>query len=153
MKKVMVIYESKYGNTKLVAEIIAEGMKEAGGAEPTLSSIKEVDFDKIADYDAILIGSPNHIGGPVGRAKKFIDKVGQLNLKEKQVAVFDTYMGKDFQKAVKKMEKRISQKAPHLKLAAAGLSIQVQGLKGPLSEDQLPLCRDFGGKIAAKMSA
>ena len=151
MKKVMVIYESKYGNTKLVAETIAQGMKEAGGVESTLSSIKEVDFDEMADYDAILIGSPNHIGGPVGSTKKLIDKVGKLNLKGKQIAVFDTYMGKDFEKAVRKMEKRISQKAPHLELAAPGLSIQVQGIKGPLSEDQLPRCKDFARKIAAKI--
>jgi len=33
MKKVMVIYESKYGNTKLVAEAIAEAVRAAGGVE------------------------------------------------------------------------------------------------------------------------
>ena len=153
MKKVIVVYESRYGNTKLVAESIAEGMKEAGGMEPTLSSVKEVDFDRMPDYDAILIGSPNHMEGPTGSAKKFIDKVGKLSLEGKQIAVFDTYMGKDFQKAVKKMEKRISGKAPRLELATPGLSIQIQGFKGPLSQGQLPLCKDFGGKIAAKMGA
>ncbi len=153
MKKVMVVYESRYGNTKLVAESIAEGMKEAAGVEPTLTSIKEVDFDKMTDYDAILIGSPNHMGGPTASAKKFIDKLGKLSLEGKQIAVFDTYMGRDFEKAVKKMEKRISGKASRLELAAPGLSIQVQGLKGPLSQGQLPLCKDFGGKIAAKIGA
>lgn len=153
MKKIIVVYESRYGNTKLVAESIAEGMREAGGVEPTLSSIKEVSFSKMADYDAILIGSPNHIGGPTGSAKKFINKLGEPNLNGKQVAVFDTYMGKDFQKAVKKMEKRIRGKAPRLELVAQGLSIQVQGIKGPLSQEQLPLCKDFGRKIATKISA
>jgi len=94
MKKVMVVYESLYGNTKLVAESIAEGMKEAAGVEPTLSSVKEVDFDKMPDYDAILIGSPNHIGGPTGSAKKFIDKLTEPNLDGKQVAVNKEVVGK-----------------------------------------------------------
>jgi len=93
-----------------VAETIAEGMREAGGIETTLSEIKEVDFDKVLDHDASLVGFPNHIGGPAGSVKKFIDKLGKLNSKRKHVAVFDTYIGKDFEKAVKKMEKRISKK-------------------------------------------
>ncbi|MEM3736686.1 MAG: hypothetical protein QXJ75_01145 [Candidatus Bathyarchaeia archaeon] len=29
--KVIVVYESKYGNTKLVAETVIEGLKEVGG--------------------------------------------------------------------------------------------------------------------------
>ena len=105
-----------------------------------------VDFDKMPDYDAILIGSPNHMGGPTGSVKKFIDKLGELNLEGKQIAVFDTYMRRDSEKAVKKMEKRISGKAPRLELVAPALSIQIQGFKGPFSEDQLPPCKDFGGK-------
>jgi len=46
-------------------------------------------------------------------------------------AVFDIYMGRDFEKAVKKMEKRIGEKAPGLRRIATGLSIKVQGVKGP----------------------
>ena len=35
--KVIVVYESKYGNTKLVAETIAEGMREIEGVETVVS--------------------------------------------------------------------------------------------------------------------
>ena len=151
MAKVIVVYESKYGNTKLVAETIIEGMSEVEGIEAVLSELKEVDLNKVPDYDAILIGSPNHFGGPTRGPKKFIDKLGKLPLKGKMFAVFDTYIRGDFEKAVKKMEKRIKEKVPVLKQIAPGLSIKVQGVKGPLVEGELPKCKDFGNKIANQL--
>ena len=151
MAKVIVTYESKYGNTKLVSETIIEGMKKVKGIETVLRELKEVDLNKITDYDAILVGSPNHFGGPTRGVKKFIDKLGKLNLEGKQVAVFDTYIRGDFEKAVKKMEKRINEKVPGLKLVAHGLSIKVQGMKGPILEEELPKCKEFGNKIATQM--
>lgn len=151
MAKVIVVYESKYGNTKLVAETIIEGMNEVEGIEAVLSGLKEVDLDKVIDYDAILVGSPNHFGGPTRGVRKFIDKLGKLPLKGKLFAVFDTYIGKDFKKAVKKMEKRMNEKVPGLKLIALGLSIKVRGMKGPILEGELPKCKEFGNKIATQI--
>lgn len=66
-------------------------------------------------------------------------------------AVFDTYMGKDFEKAAKKMEKRISEKAPGLKKIADGLSIKVQGIKGPIAKGELQKCKEFGKNIATQL--
>ena len=63
MVKVFVVYDTKYGNTKLVSETIVEGMKEVKGIETAISDVEEVAIEKVADYDAILIGSPNHMGG------------------------------------------------------------------------------------------
>lgn len=151
MAKVIVVYETRYGNTKLVAEKIIEGMKEVKGIETVPSEVKEVDLNQIANYDAVLIGSPNHIGGPTRGVKKFIDKLGKLNLGEKLFAVFDTYLGKDFEKAVKKMENRINEKAPGFKQIVPGLSIRVQGIKSPVLEEELPKCKDFGKKIANQL--
>jgi flavorubredoxin len=151
LAKVIVVYESKYGNTKLVAETIIEGMRQVKGIEAFLSEVKEVDINQIPSYDAILIGSPNHIGGPTRGIRKFIDKLGKLNLGEKRFAVFDTYLEKDFEKAVKKMEKRINEKAPGLKMIAPGLSIGVQGMKGPIAGGELPKCKEFGKKLATQI--
>jgi len=151
LTRVIVVYESKYGNTKRVAETIIEGMGESKGIETVLSELKKIDIEKILDYDVILIGSPNHWGGPTRGVKKFIDKLGKLSIKEKLYAVFDTYLGKDFEKAVKKMEKRIDERVPGLKQIAPGLSIRVQGMKGPILEVELPKCREFGSRIASQI--
>ena len=151
MVKVFVAYDTKYGNTKLVAEKIVEGMKKVEGIETTISDVEKTDPEKAADYDAILVGSPNHFGGPVGGINRFIDKLGKLDLKAKWIAVFDTYIDKDFEKAVKKMEKRIGEKLPALKLITSGLSTKVDGMKGPIADGELPKCIDFGKKIADQL--
>ena len=153
MAKVIVVYESKYGNTKLVAETIIEGMREVSGIEPVLNELKELNLNQLIECDAIVAGSPNHIGNATSGIRKFIDKLGKLKLEGKLVAVFDTYLGGDFEKAVKKMEKRISEKSPGLKLAAHGLSIRVEGMKGPIAEGELPKCKEFGVKIATQIKS
>ena len=151
MAKVIITYESKYGNTRLVAETIAEGVKEASGAEVELSEIKKTDLNKLADYDAILIGCPNHFGRATLGIKGFINKLGKLNLEGKLVAVFDTYLGSDFEKAVKKMETQLGEKVSGLKMPVPGLSVKVAGMKGPVAEGELPGCREFGVKIASQL--
>ncbi len=155
MLKVIVFYESKYGNTKLVAETIIEGMSKVVGIEAVIKELKDVTPNKIADCDAILIGSPNHYGGPTKSVKEFIDRLGKLHLNGKSFAVFDTYLGKKsdyfFEKAVKRMEKRINKKVSVLKQIAPGLSIKVQGMKGPIVEGELTKCKEFGEKIATQL--
>jgi len=150
--KVFVVYDTKYGNTKLVAEKIVEGIREVKGIETAISDVEEVDLENLADSDAILIGAPNHWGGPARAITKFIDKLGKLDLKAKWVAVFDTNLGgNQLEKAVKKMEKRIGEKIPGLKLIVPGLSIKVGGMEGPIVEGELPKCKEFGNKIAKKL--
>ena len=151
MVKVFVVYDTKYGNTKLVAEKIVEGMREIEGIETVISDVKEIDLEKITNSDAILIGSPNHWGGPSRTIRKFIDELGKLDLKAKWFAVFDTYLGGDFEKAVKKMEKRIGEEIPSSKLITSGLSIRVRGMKGPVIEEEYLRCEDFGKKIANQL--
>ncbi|MGZ4920075.1 MAG: flavodoxin family protein [Halobacteriota archaeon] len=153
MSKVLVVYESRYGNTKRVAETIVDGMQRVEGIETALSEVKEVDPNAIPSYDAIVIGGPNHMGGPTRGIKKFIDKLSSLSLAGKQFAVFDTYGGGDFEKATKKMEQRVREKAPAMKMAAPGLSIKVEGMKGPIAEGELPKCEEFGAKIASQLMA
>ena len=153
MAKAIVVYESKYGNTKRVAEAITEGMREAPGVEAVLNEVKEVELDKLVEFDAILVGSPNHMGSATKGIRKFIDELGRLSLGVKLGAVFDTYIGRDFEKAVKKMEKQIGEKVPGLKLATPGLSIKVEGMKGPISEGELPKGKEFGIKMASQLKA
>ena len=91
------------------------------------------------------------MGGATRGIKKFIDKLGKLKLEGKLVAVFDTYAGGEYEKAVKKMEKQLGEKAPRLKIASPGLSIRVEGMRGPLSEGELPKCKEFGTIIANQL--
>ena len=154
MARALIIYESKYGNTRLVGEKIAEGIRKASGVEPEVRELKELNPEGLIEFDAIVIGSPNHMGGATRGIRKFIDGLAGLTFKgNKLAAVFDTYMGKDFEKAVKKMEKQIAGRAPSLSLAAPGLSIRVEGMKGPIAEGELPRCQNFGITIGNLLKA
>jgi flavorubredoxin len=153
MVKVFIVYDTKYGNTKLVAEKIVEGMREVKGIETAIADVKEVNFEEVASSDAVLIGSPNHFGRPARGIDAFIDKLGKLHLKTKWAAVFDTHTAGD-ESAHAEMEKRIGEKVPGLKLITPGLSVEVKAetMKGPIVEGELPKCVDFGKKIAAHLS-
>lgn len=148
MPKAIVIYESVFGNTKRAAETIIEGMQETG-VDATLSTPKETDPNQLTDLDAIIIGSPNHMGNATKGIRKFIDKLGKLE--GKLAAVFDTYAGGEYEKAVKKMEKQVNEKAPGLNLSSPGLSIRVEGVRGPIAEGELPKCKEFGVIIANQL--
>ena len=148
MAKAIIIYESKYGNTRQVAELIAEGMRQVRGTEVTLSEVGQVDLNNLVTFDAYLIGSPNHMGGPTGSIKRLIDQLNKLKLENKKIAVFDTYMSKDFEKAIKKMEKQIVEKLSGLVISVPGLSVRVDGMKGPITEGESIKCREFGVNIA-----
>lgn len=150
MVRVLVVYESKYGNTRQVAEEIAAGIVDAEG-EATVSHVGEVDPARLADYDAILIGSPNHLGRPVGSAKRFIDGLARPELEGKTVSAFDTCLGRDLGKTVGRMEKSIGEKAGHLRIFSPGLSIRVGGIKGPIVDGELAKCRQFGASLAGSL--
>jgi flavodoxin len=151
LSKILVVYESKYGNTKRVAETIVEGMRHVDETEITLKEVKNVDSNAIPSYDIIVIGGPTHFGGPTRGVKKFINKLSSFSLEGKQFAVFDTYIEGDFEKGTKKMEQIVGEKAPAMKMAAPGLSIKVEGMKGPIAEGELLKCEEFGAKIASQL--
>jgi len=146
--KIFVVYDTKHGNTKRVAELIGDGLESAGENVITIENVKEIDLNKETTYDLILIGSPNHVGSHTKNIKKLIKNLPNSPLKGKSFAVFDTYMGKDFEKAVKKMEKQITELIPNLNKVSPGLSIRVGGMKGPIVDEDLPKCKEFGIKLA-----
>jgi flavorubredoxin len=150
---IFIVYDSKYGNTKLAAEKILEGIKETEIFEVAISNIKDIDPQKLADYDVIIIGSPNHMGAPSRAMKKFVDKLPKYNLKAKYVAVFGTYAGKErpIDRAVKKMEQMIKEKLPKTDILLPPLSIRVNGIPGPIADGELPKCMIFGQKIANQL--
>jgi len=75
MTKVIVIYASDYGNTKKMAEAIAEGAKSVSGTEVVVKEAESVVADDLLTSDGIIVGSPVHMGSPHWKIKKFIDTV------------------------------------------------------------------------------
>jgi len=149
---VLVVYETKFGNTKEAAEKIAEGMKEVEQVKTEVINVNDIDYSKVRDFDAIIIGSPTWAGNCTDTIKNFINELAGLSLDEKSYAVFDTNSGIPLlSKAVKKMEKLIGKKIPSLKKILPGLPVRVKGTKGPIVEGELPKCQNFGKEIASNL--
>ena len=151
--KVYVIYDSKYGNTKLVANNICDGLKQAGLTDVAVGYVKDVGTQKIAGYDALVIGAPNHMGKPSWTMRKFVDSVAATNLDAKWFAVFDTYFQREryFQKAMKKLQRQVNQQLPSLEVLTSGLSVRVKGVNGPVVEGELAKAVEFGESIGNKL--
>ena len=90
--KVLVLYYSKTGNTKSLAEAVAEGVKSVEGVEAVLKSTSEVTKDDFLEAKGIIAGSPVYFGTMAAELKKvFDDFVGLRNKMEGKVgAAFAT---------------------------------------------------------------
>jgi menaquinone-dependent protoporphyrinogen IX oxidase len=60
MKRVLIVWDSKFGNTRQLAEYIAEGVAASGTAEAVVVGIKEVESQDMASFDGVLFGAPVH---------------------------------------------------------------------------------------------
>jgi menaquinone-dependent protoporphyrinogen IX oxidase len=151
--KVFIIYDSKYGNTKMVAENILVGLKQVEGVEAAIGYVKQVDCEMLVGYDALVFGAPNHMGKPSRTMTKFVDSISQAPLNAKWAAAFDTYFQRQryFEKAMKKLEKHVKTHMPNLTLIAPGLSVRVHGVNGPVVEGELAKAQEFGKKLVIQI--
>jgi NAD(P)H dehydrogenase (quinone) len=98
MTKVLVLYYSTYGHVEKLAEAAAEGARGIADTEVTVKRVPElmppevaraagVKLDQVAsiakpaelaDYDAILIGTPTRYGRMASQMANFLDQTGSL---------------------------------------------------------------------------
>ncbi len=72
--QVLVMYYSKGGNTKKLAEAVAEGVKLVSGVKCVLKSVNEVTKEDFLSSDGIIAGSPVYFGVMSAEMKEIFDK-------------------------------------------------------------------------------
>ena len=89
--EIAVIYWSGTGNTKMMAEAVAEGIAEAG-AQAVVKSVSEITPDEAAAYDKIAFGC-SAMGAEVLEESEFepFFTMVEDNLKGKKVVLFGSY--------------------------------------------------------------
>jgi NAD(P)H dehydrogenase (quinone) len=78
MSKAIVIYYSRSGNTKKMAEIVAEGINKEG-VEAEAKDVSDVLPQDLLKYDAIVIGSPTYYGTMAAQIKKLLDETVEFH--------------------------------------------------------------------------
>jgi NAD(P)H dehydrogenase (quinone) len=90
--KILVLYFSKGGNTRRLAEAMVEGVNSVAGAEAVLRKTDQVTKDDFILADAIIAGSPVYFGTMAAQLKQVFDDFVSVRKKmeNKVGAVFTT---------------------------------------------------------------
>ncbi|UVE17921.1 NAD(P)H:quinone oxidoreductase [Pseudomonas sp. LS44] len=108
MKKILVLYYSMYGHIERMAEAVAEGARSVPGVEVTVKRVAETmpedlarkagakldqaapvaTVQELADYDAILFGTPTRFGNMCGQMRSFLDQTGGMWVKGALIGKF-----------------------------------------------------------------
>lgn len=141
--KTLVIYDSNYGNTQKIAEIIAKEL------EAQAISVSEVLAKELEGVELLIAGSPINGWRPSQKMNNFLAKLSAGQLKGVKAASFDTrvrlFIHGD---AAKKIAKA-------LECAGAEIIIEpqpfyVKGKKGPLFEVEIEKAKKFAKEIRKK---
>ena len=101
MTKVLVLYYSGYGHTETMAQAEAEGARAFPGTEVTVKRVPELvpaevakdagmkaeqatpiaEPGELADYDAVIFGTPTRFGNMAAQMRNFLDQTGGLWMK------------------------------------------------------------------------
>ena len=89
---VLVLYYSKGGNTRKLAEAIAEGVGQVDGVQAVLRHTRDVVKDDFVAADGLIVGSPVYFGTMAAQLKLVLDEfVGVRKKMENKVgAAFST---------------------------------------------------------------
>lgn len=88
--KLSIIYFSKSGKTKEMAEVIANGMKSVAGIEVGIFDLEQIDYDFLAESNAVVFGTPTYYANTCWQIKKWFDESRNIKLGGKIGAVFAT---------------------------------------------------------------
>ena len=155
--KGIIIYDTSYGNTKKIAETIAETLEETG-IEADFFKVNEVKKLSAKDYDFFVLGSPTKFGTMSFAIKFFLGKVNSEEWLNKPFAAFDTENPENNEKAraenkewsaaekiaQKLKEKKMNQLLPVHKAL-------VLGQKGPLVEGEIDRTKAYANELATKL--
>lgn len=98
MAKILVLYHSMYGHIETMAQQVAEGAGSVAGVEVTIKRVPETMPEELfrkaggkvdqvaevatpaelAEYDAIIFGTPTRFGNMSGQMRNFLDQTGGL---------------------------------------------------------------------------
>ena len=81
MAKILVVYDSKTGNTEKMAFAVAEGAKQVGEGEVVVKKVDQTSLEDLADADGIIMGSPTYFGQMSYRLKALIDESVKIHEK------------------------------------------------------------------------
>lgn len=143
--KALIVFDSAYGNTRAVAEAIAQGLRpiRAGAV-----SVTDFNPGNLSVGDLLIVGSPINGWRPTPKITELLGQLGNGKLEGIKAAAFDTrvrfFIHGD---AAKKITKLLKEGGANIISAPA--PFYVQGTEGPLRAGELEKAADWARSLAS----
>jgi len=127
------------GNTKLLAEAVSAGVKEANG-DITIKDAFDADPEELHNYDGILIGTYTWEGEIPDEFMDFYEELDHLNLTGKYFAVFgsaDSYYSNTYGAALDLFAEKLSELGGDALLPNYVIDLYPK-------ESEIEKCKEFG---------
>ena len=133
--KVLIVYDSMYGNTEEIARAIGGAI----GSDVKALRAAEANPSELKAIDLLIVGSPTQAGKTTPTIREFLNKIPESSLKDIKVAAFDTRFSTKLVGVFGYAAGRIAidLRAKGGILAAPPEGFFVKGIKGPLKEGEL----------------
>ena len=144
--KTLVVYDSLYGNTQKIAEVIGESMRTK--EKVPVIKVGDVNPEDLLQLDYLIVGSPTQAFNPTAAVIKLVKTIPSGSLKDTRVAAFDTRMSveevnvgilkffaKIFGYASKTIARLLVRKGGTLVVPPEGFFVKAS--EGPLKEGEL----------------
>lgn len=143
MSKVVVVYDSRTGNTEKMAKAVADGAKSVKGVSVALLKVDKATRSDLLGAQGIIVGSPTHYHTITSRLSTFLDKAVGSPLKGKTGGAFGSYLWEG--EAVEDLNRA---------MIGSGMELVSQGVraKGAPSEEDLSRCYLLGRGVAERLA-
>ncbi len=134
----IIVYDSKTGNTEKAAQAILAGVKESG-ASVEIKRVDDATVDDLRAAKGIILGSPNIYDNYSGKMRELVDaRLAQAKPSDKVGAAFGTYKWNDDN--LKNLQNDLRWKG--VRIVCEGVNVH-----RPTGGDVLKKLREIGRKV------
>ncbi len=144
MKKILIIFDTQFGNTRKLAFEIATGIQQNSEFMSKVIEGHELDKEDLSDYHGILFGGPTRAFRATRGAMNSIKRAAKMGIDGKVVSTFGTYMIGNQSRGVKAMDKKLRKVADGARVISPGCSAKVEGPTGPIASGEIERAQEWG---------
>jgi flavodoxin len=157
--KILIVYDSLYGNTEVIAQVIKHALEERGPVE--IGRAGSVSLDQLAGVQVLVVGSPTQQFRPTVGMRNFLTSIPRGRLNGVKVAAFDTrltqaeidkhpplpFFVRIYGYAAARIARQLKNKGGELAVPAEGFL--VEGMKGPLVQGEVERAEAWARKLVS----
>jgi flavorubredoxin len=91
LARLIVVYESLTGNTRRMAEAVAQGAREVPEVEVVLANVGQASEAQLTEADGLILGAPTRNTQIPPGMSQFLDRMKHVPVRGKLGAVFGSY--------------------------------------------------------------